>query len=89
MLDYETNIQKQYSGLLSNICLSSNFVLREQQYNVSLRHLALLRPYCASELPEDLVKMHILIQYIWMGLRVCNSNKLLGDGDAIGLQITL
>lgn len=32
----------------------------EQLYNVSSRHIALLRLYCASGLSEDPVKMQIL-----------------------------
>ena len=45
-----------------------HFVFSEQLYNVSSKRIALLKLHCASGLPEDLVKMKILSQYIWSEL---------------------
>lgn len=37
----------------------------------------------------DLMKMPILIQELWVGLRFCTSNKLLGEADQAGAGTTL
>ena len=53
-------------------------------------HYSASQTFLCMPVPGDLVEMQIMTQWTWNGgLRLCISNKLLGDVEAAGSASTL
>ena len=59
------------------------------QSKKDLFRVALLTLECLYSSPGDLIKMKILVQLVWWGLRVCISFQLAGDATYANPWTTL